>query len=689
LLLTLFTVSPAKANGPLPNGIAAGDTDQISTILWARGTTTGQILFEYSTDPNLNSYVFTTTATVTNILQPIKVQIASLSPETTYFYRVTDANDATNTGQFRTTAMTGTYAGLRFGVSGDWKEELAPYPAIANAAERDLDFFVEHGDTIVAGSATSVDDYRLKHTAVYSTHHGLNTWADLRSSTSILAVIDDNDVRDNFAGGAHPSTDTRFSGYAGNFINETDLYTNALQAFQEYNPLQNEYYGATGDNRTANKRRLYRFNTYGSDAAVFVLDTRSFRDEQLAAPTNVFSAPTFLLNSLNNTTRTMLGARQLTDLKANLLQAQNNQITWKFILTPSPIQNLSLYKAEDRWEGYAAQRKELFTFINQNNIKNVVFVAAGLHGTIVNNLTYQETLGSNQIDVDAFEIIVGPVAIDPPAGPFGPIAVEKAYAEGEISDSEKTAYYHASRAEKDEFVQQLINTFLLDMVPLGYDHVGLDGSGINATLLQGGYVAAHTYGWTEFDIDPNTQLLTVTTYGIDYYTQTLLSTNPNSVITRTPEIVSQFIVTPTGFVPPPDLTITQTAIPASGPVEPGDWITYTITVLNNGGPASNILISDTLDLSKVTLVTSQTTTGTLSGPNPIQVSGFNLDNGQGVTLTLGVTVTITSTTTITNVATLDSDQTGLESSNSVSHLVQETGSGSETNSVYLPILFKN
>ena len=40
--------------------------------------------------------------------------------------------------------------GLRFGVAGDWRGELAPYPAISNVAGRNLDFFVEHGDTIYA-----------------------------------------------------------------------------------------------------------------------------------------------------------------------------------------------------------------------------------------------------------------------------------------------------------------------------------------------------------------------------------------------------------------------------------------------------------------------------------------------------------------------------------------------------------
>lgn len=72
-------------------------------------------------------------------------------------------------------------------------------------------------------------------------------------------------------------------------INDSALYENGLQAFQEYNPIRDKFYGATGDNRTANERQLYRNNTFGSDAATFVLDARSFRDQELDAvadPTN-------------------------------------------------------------------------------------------------------------------------------------------------------------------------------------------------------------------------------------------------------------------------------------------------------------------------------------------------------------------------------------------------------------------
>ncbi|WP_242016657.1 calcium-binding protein [Pseudanabaena cinerea] len=86
------------------------------------------------------------------------------------------------------------------------------------------------------------------------------------------------------------------------------------------------------------------------------------------------------------------------------------------------------------------------------------------------------------------------------------------------------------------------------LAPLGYDPLGLNNNLaqanglIKAKLLQGDYVATQTYGWTEFDIDPTTQNLTVTTYGIKPYTRAELEANPSLITSRTPAIVSQFEV---------------------------------------------------------------------------------------------------------------------------------------------------
>ncbi|AFY78874.1 phosphodiesterase/alkaline phosphatase D [Pleurocapsa sp. PCC 7327] len=548
----------------LINDVASGDTTQTSTVLWARSTADGEITFEYSTEPNFDTVAGTTTATVTDTNLPAKVQINGLQPGTKYYYRVTDAAGTTATGQFKTAAELGAQAGFRFGAAGDWRGELSPYPSISNAPQRDLDLFVEHGDTIYADvpsdavknpdgtrkeQAETLDEYRAKHAEVYGDRLGFNTWGDLRSSTSILATIDDHEVINDFSGGAPANTDPRFGETTG-LINDTQLFENGLQAFQEYNPIRDEFYGQTGEERTSEERKLYRYNTYGSDAAVIVLDNRSFRDAPLEEANLLDSEDVtrFLRESLTRD-RTMLGAPQLADLKRDLLAAENNGITWKFVMVPEPIQNFGPALAADRFEGYAQERSEILRFIQENNIDNVVFVAADIHGTVVNNLTYQEAPGEEQIATGAFEISTGSVAFNPPLG-FVLADITTAI------DPEARALYDSLPVandpdstvnDKDDFIKQIINE---QLQPLGYDPIGLndnlpnaDGL-INATLLQGDYVAAHTFGWTEFDVDPQTQQLKVTTYGIEPYSEAELLVNPSEITSRTPTIVSEFVVNP-------------------------------------------------------------------------------------------------------------------------------------------------
>ena len=85
---------------------------------------------------------------------------------------------------------------------------------------------------------------------------------------------------------------------------------------------------------------------------------------------------------------------------------------------------------------------------------------------------------------------------------------------------------------------------------LGYDPIGLNENNpeaeglIDAELLQGDYLASHTYGWAQFEIAAETQDLLVTVYGVDAYSEADLLADPNDVINENPRVVSQFIVHP-------------------------------------------------------------------------------------------------------------------------------------------------
>jgi alkaline phosphatase D len=549
---------PARARAiiegdTLPNGVAAGETTQNSAVLWTHSTAPGTVTFEYAAADNFETILGSLTADVTDGTIPVKVAVTDLEPATDYFYRATDAAGSVAVGHFRTSAPLGTFAGLHFGVSGDWRGELAPYPAISNVAEFDLEFFVGLGDTIYADfpspdvelpQALSLEDFRAKHNEGYAERFGANYWAAIRSKMSFLPTIDDHEVCNDFAGGAPPSYDPRFADYEGEFVNETEFYKNALQVFNEYNPIHPEVWTDTGDPLTENKPKLYRYFTYGSDAALFMLDNRSFRNAPI--PTlddleNQLKVFQFLQKSYD-AKRTMLGKAQLEAITGDLLKAQEAGITWKLVIMPEPIQNLGLVIAEDRYEGYAHERAGLLKFIAENQITNVVFISADIHGTIVNDVSYQDAPLTDSLPTGSFEITTGSVAFD---APFGPTVVDLGISLGIFTDEQVAAYVNGSVEDKEDFMGTVINT---QAAALKYPSVGLDKNDplnpIDAELLKGLWTATSSFGWTEFQIDAESQQLHVTTYGIQPYSRADIFADPEGIMGRTPEVLQEFTVNP-------------------------------------------------------------------------------------------------------------------------------------------------
>ncbi len=542
----------SSSDGGEDNFVASGDVSQSSVVLWAHPRAIGSVGFDVADDANFANIVATATEATTAENIPVKTTITGLTAGTQYWYRAIGPN-GTGVGTFRTPANLGTFAGLRFGASGDARGEKAPFPALKNVPGRDLDFFLFIGDTIYADSpspdllsqqALTLDDYRTKHNENLSMRAGLNSQALVRASTAIFATIDDHEVTDNFSGGAHPSTDQRFTFTTESFINETELYNTGLQVFQEYHPLADEFWPTIGDPRTDGKRKLYRFRTFGSDAAVMVLDGRSFRDAPVPAVSSL-SDPTAIQNFILSTFtpgRTMLGDIQFQTLIGDLVTAQLSGITWKFVVVPEPISNLTPLEAQDRFEGYAAERAMLLGAIQfgvqsagVSHIDNVVFISADIHGTVVNNQTFLDQTLTRHDVVGCFEIVTGSIA----SGALGPRAIEQAFVGGALPAANYNGYLSLnSDNARDAFFDNFANTILAQT---GDPLLGLDNqTSVNATLINGRYTRAHNYGWTEFEVDATTQVLTVTTYGILNYEQGM-SVRATAL---NPEITQRFTVTP-------------------------------------------------------------------------------------------------------------------------------------------------
>lgn len=547
LAVALAAPVTSQATTFFPNEVAAGDVDTQSVVLWAATKHPGLVLFQIAGQPSFHWPVRWAFDFVPDAARPAKVAVNGLMPGHRYYYRAITYGRVSATGTFETANAPGGHHGLHFGVSGDWRGELSPYPAVTNA-DSSLDFFMTLGDTIYADyptpavplpQATTLAQYRRKQREVYSERFGLAALADLRRQTAWFATIDDHEVINDFAGAAAPATDPRFLPSNATYISGTALYRNGLKAFLDYNPIVERKYHQTGDARFDGVPNLYRQRRFGDDAAFFLLDARSFRDAELPPVANLgdpAQVGAFLVASFDPT-RTMLGSVQVARLQQDLLAAQQGGVTWKFVCVPEPIQNLGVVGASDRFEGYAAERAALLAFVGANGITNVVFVTADLHGTLVNNLTYNAGPGQPQIPTNTFEIITGSVAFD---APLGPTLVEIAGQAGLLTPQQVAFYQSLPTQARDAFVENLINGAIQ---PLGYDPLGLQGSPIAATLLAGSYTAAHTFGWSEFTIDAQSQALTVTTWGIEPYTEADLA-NPAAVLARVPQVVQQFVVQP-------------------------------------------------------------------------------------------------------------------------------------------------
>jgi phosphodiesterase/alkaline phosphatase D-like protein len=535
----------------LPLGVAAGDTTQTSSVLWGKANAAGAVTFDVATDASFTNIFGSHSVPVLDAAIPAKWDVSGLAAGTQYYYRASDDGGATfSPGLFRTFENVGVGAGVHFGVSGDWRGELGSYPAVANVAGRNLDFFAVLGDTIygdVASSASAgftnpnqaqtLAEYRAKHAEVYGPGlTGTSTLKALRASTSVFATIDDHEVTNDFAGGALISSDARFTGTPTDRINDSALFSNGLQVFQEYNPVRDLSYGTVGgDGRMDGEKKLYRAQQFGSKAAMFMLDARSFRDQEVAPGAAMFSPA-----------RTMLGSQQLADLKNDLLAAQSSGVTWKFVMVPEPIQQLGALGSSDRFEGYYSERNNLLAFIDSNDIQNVVFVSADIHGTVLNDLSYSSNglPSGTQIPTGAFEITTGSVAYDKP---FTPTVIDLAEAAGLITPATAAFLRSLPPAVQDAQIANLINSAISPDPLFGaLDPLGLElGEGIDFTMLQGpanGFVGT-TFGWTEFDIATD-GLLTVTTWGIPAYDLAALQSDPAAIAALTPTIRSQFTVAP-------------------------------------------------------------------------------------------------------------------------------------------------
>jgi len=265
---------PKGLDGPFRHGVASGDPDTSSVVLWTRvdglvgaGSTT--VNWEMSTTPDMASVVATgATATGAERDGTVRVIAGGLQPGTSYFYRFTTDDGSSPVGRARTTPA-GPASNVRLGVTSCSNYAFGNFYLYRYLAERsDLDAIVHLGDYIyeyaTAGAGEtygefrqldppnecrSLSDYRRRYG-----HYRLDPdLQELHRQHTMIHVWDDHEFADDpYIGGAsnHQPEDGSWE----------DRKAAALRAYTEWMPSR------------IDGNKIYRTVDFGDLARLVLVD---------------------------------------------------------------------------------------------------------------------------------------------------------------------------------------------------------------------------------------------------------------------------------------------------------------------------------------------------------------------------------------------------------------------------------
>ena len=399
------------------HGVASGDPLPGSVVLWTRVTPTEAatpgsgkgpavaVVWEVARDAEFRHVVrrgrFDTGPDRDHT---VKVDADRLRPDTWYHYRFRLGDAVSPTGRTRTApAATADVPRLRVGVVSCSHFEEGYFAAYRHlAARQDLDAVLHLGDYLYerepgegkvrshdpAHEIVSLSDYRRRH-AQYKADPDLQR---LHARVPFIATWDDHEVtNDSWRDGAE-NHDAGEGSYQAR-------KARAHRVYDEWMPVR-----MGGTTQTGDGTRLFRRLQWGRLADINMLDLRSYRDEMVTTPAP-FPLPQ-LQTEADDPDRTMTGNRQMAWLKKVLLREQTQ---WKLIGNSVMIAPLSFAQLPkdavaaintvtgevpsdgvplnlDQWDGYTADRRELYRHIVEHQVSDTVFLTGDIHSAWANDL---------------------------------------------------------------------------------------------------------------------------------------------------------------------------------------------------------------------------------------------------------------------------------------------------------------
>lgn len=386
--------APDFRSDPFTLGVASGDPDHQSIVLWTRlatqplqpgggmPTKSVSVTWELATDDSMKSIAASGVSVATPQLgHSVHVEVGGLRPDRWYWYRFRVGNSESPIGRTRTLPEPEIMPGrVRFAVTSCQHFEQGLYTAYEQMARDDVDLVFHLGDYIYEGASDprvrahhgeeiqSLDDYRIR----YAQYRSDPLLQRMHEACPWFLTWDDHEFDNNCANDISEEEGVDPVAFL-------ERRANAYQAYYEMMPLRRSSMPAGSD------MKLYRRASYGRLAELMVLDTRQYRSDQpngdKRSPLNQYAL---------NSAQTMLGRKQKSWLSQRLI---TSEATWNVLaqqvmmgLVKRSVEDNVAFYSMDQWPGYAAERMQLMRFMADRRISNPVVLTGDIHSNWVNEL---------------------------------------------------------------------------------------------------------------------------------------------------------------------------------------------------------------------------------------------------------------------------------------------------------------
>lgn len=382
------------ASDPFTLGVASGDPDTESVVLWTRlaidalngGAMPDEdidVLWEMSTTESFDEIMIS--------------GIATASPQYGHSIHVI-AKPANVTGllhyRFRLGDYTSPIGTTRLSPSSDSLEPVKIasascqnwtagfYTAYHDMTELAPDLVLFLGDYIYEGGVGSLDagavrlhnSDEIRDLVAYRNRYGLyKSDPFLQAAHHMCPWVvtwDDHEVENNYANlTPEDPADTR--GYAAR-------RAAAYQAWWEHMPVR--FDPPVDENLT-----IYRQFSWGSLVNMLVLDTRQYRDDQACNDAVLQTTPACDEALLPE--RSLLGAEQEAWVAANIRGVDK---VWNVLANQTVMTDIRLGAAVlnfDQWDGYAPDRDRVLTDITEQGVENLIVLTGDIHLSGIGQLT--------------------------------------------------------------------------------------------------------------------------------------------------------------------------------------------------------------------------------------------------------------------------------------------------------------